>query len=243
MTEKIEVVDYYRELSSKYDKKRLSTKKSKLISDLQNNWIINNFESTIATNCLEIGCGTGRLTRNLMRKTRILVATDTSIEMIQINKNELSNKDKKDKIHYVVCDAAHLPFKAKIFSCVVGARVFWHIQNYPQVFEETLKVLNENGLLLFDFPCSWGPFAITSKLFRIKHEVLTLFITGNAIREIFKKSKLVQIRGNASIFLHFMPNRLLKIRKTRKVVYSVEAKNLAFLRNWLYSYYLVKIRK
>jgi len=240
MAEKTKVVSYYQELSKIYDKKRLGTEKSRIISDLQNEWFVKNLENTEAI-CLEIGCGTGRLTRDL--KARILVAADASPEMIKINKNKITQHREKNEVHYIICDASHLPFRNNTFTNIVSARVFWHIQDYPHALKETLRVLNKNGSLLFDFPCLWGPFSLKSKLAGIKYEVLTLFIDEQTIKQIFKKTKNLAIHGNTSIILYFIPDKLLKIKTIKEVIYLLEIMNKTFLKNWLYAYYLIKVTK
>lgn len=243
MTEKAKVVSYYQELSKTYDKKRLSTEKSKIISDLQTDWFVKNLENTAAIVCLEIGCGTGRLTKELIKKARILVATDTSPEMIKINKNKMPQPLQKNKIHYVICDTAHLPFHNKTFTNIASARVFWHIQDYPQVLKETIRVLNKNGSLLFDFPCLWGPFSLYSKFRGIKHDVLSLFVDRKTIKQIFKKNQNLAIHGNTSMILYFVPDKLLKIKAIKKAICLLEITNKTFLKNWLYTYYLIKVTK
>jgi len=243
MTEKAKVVNYYQELSKTYDKKRLGTEKSKLISELQTEWFVKNLENKNAIVCLEIGCGTGRLTKELIKKTRILVATDTSHQMIKFNKNKIDQSFQKNKMHYVICDASHLPFHNKTFTNIASARVFWHIQDYPQVLKETFRVLNKNGLLLFDFPCLWGLFSLYSKLRGIKHDVLTLFIDEKTIKQIFKKTKNLSIHGNTSLILYFVPNKLLKMKTIKNLIYLLEIRNKTFLKNRLYAYYLIKVTK
>jgi ubiquinone/menaquinone biosynthesis C-methylase UbiE len=242
MTKKAKVVSYYQELSKTYDQRRLGTEKSKIVSELQNEWFVNSLENTTLTVCLEIGCGTGRLTKDLVKKARILVAIDTSLEMIKINKNKIT-PSQKNEIHYLICDAAHLPFRNKTFTNVVSSRVLWHIRDYPQVVKEMLEVLNKNGSLQFDFPCLWGPFYLKSKLFGAKHEILTLFIDRKRIKQIFKKTKKLIIRGNTSMLLYLIPDKLFTIRAVNKAVCLFEKMNKPLFSYWLYTYYLIEVTK
>lgn len=243
MSEKARVMGYYKKLSKTYDKKRLSSEKNKLLSKFQNEWFVKNLENTEASTCLEIGCGTGRLTAELLRKTDVLVATDTSPEMIALNKRRISSSKPKNEFHYVVCDATYLPFNSGSFNNVACARVFWHINDYPRVLKESLFVLASGGSLLFDFPCLWGPFSMYSKLRRVNPEVLTLFIAKSTIKQMFKKTKKLTIEGNTSFFLFFMPNKLLKIETIKTIIHSLERANNFFLKNVLCSYYLIKFTK
>lgn len=243
MTEKVKVVNYYQQLSKTYERRRLATEKSKIISDLQNNWFVKNLANTGTTISLEIGCGTGRLTSKLMKNTRVLIATDASTEMIKINRKKTNQHSLENEIHYMICDTAYLPFRDKTFNNIVGARVFWHLTDYQQALKETLRVLNAGGSLLFDFPCLWGPLSLYSKLRKIKHDVLMLFIDESTIRKIFKGTKNLTIHGNTSAFLFFIPDKLLKIKPIKKIIFLLEIMDKALLKNWLYSYYLIKVTK
>jgi ubiquinone/menaquinone biosynthesis C-methylase UbiE len=241
MTEKAKVAIFYKKLSKMYEKKRLSTEKSQIMSAIQNEWFIKNLGNAPII-CLEIGCGTGRLTGELTKKAGFLVATDTSLEMIKINKRKIP-KHQKNEAHFVICDASHLPFLSRTFTNIASARVFWHIRDYPQTLNEAFRVLSNGGSLQFDFPCLWGPFSLYYKFRRIKHEVLTLFIDKKAIKEMFKKAKNLVLHGNTSIILYFLPDRLLRINQIKKTIYFLDIMDVPLFSDWFYTYYLVKVIK
>ena len=242
MKEKNEVIKYYSTISRIYERVRLGTTKGKIISNLQIDWFIKNLGSKNSI-CLEIGCGTGRITRVLVKRTNLLVATDASLKMIKINKSMMSNTKLKGKTEYVLSDASHLPFRNESFDNVIGARLFWHIVEYVKALGEAFRVLKIKKHLLFDFPCLWGPFSLYSKLRRIKHEVLTLFIDRKTIKQIFKRADNLTIRSNTSLLLFFTPNKLLRSETIRKLIYLFEQFDYAFFKDWFYSYYLIKVTK
>jgi len=242
MREKNEVIKYYSNISRIYERVRLGYTKGKIISNLQIDWFIKNLgnENSI---CLEIGCGTGRITRILAERTNLLVATDASSEMIKVNKSLMSSHKLKGRTGYVLSDASHLPFCDESFDNVIGGRLFWHIIDYVKALQEAFRVLKTERQLLFDFPCLWGPFSFYSKLRRIKHEVLTLFIDGKTIKQIFKRANNLNICSNTSLLLFFIPGKLLRNETIRKLIYSFEQFDHAFFKDWLYSYYLIKVTK
>jgi len=238
--QKKEVIKYYSNISKKYERVRLGTLKGKIISDLQIDWFIKNLGNAKYI-CLEIGCGTGRVTRILVRRTNLLVATDASMKMIDINKSSINDK-LKEKTEYIQCDALHLPFRGESFDSIIGARVFWHL-DYIKAFQEAFRLLKANRQLLFDFPSLFGPLSLYSKFRRINHEVLMEFITRSTIRNIFRKAKHLIILGNTSLLLFFMPSKLLKKRVAKRLIYLFEEFDYGFLKDFLYSYYLVKVIK
>jgi ubiquinone/menaquinone biosynthesis C-methylase UbiE len=243
MTEKSQVVLYYQKLSKSYDKKRLGTEKGKIISYLQNQWFIQNLQEPSKAVCLEIGCGTGRLTRELRNVVKTTVAIDASSEMVRLNKKRGHNSFQENEIHYVMCDAVCLPFRDEVFTNVVSARVFWHIRDYLCILQETIRILKRNGVLLFDFPCQRGPSFMYSRLRGIKPEVLMLFIDENTLKQLFKNSNKLKIHCTTSVILSFIPAGLLRFKTVRKAVFSIEHLNVGLIRNWLFSYYLVKVIK
>lgn len=233
---KREVLKYYTRISEVYDKIRFNTKKAKIISFLQIEWFIKNLGKRSI--CLEIGCGTGRITRYLIKNSNFLVATDVSNEMIKINKQKAI-----DSVNYIVCDASYLPFRENIFDGVIAARVFWHLPDYVRALRESFRVVKKGGVMLFDFPCLMGPFSIYSKMRKIKHDVLTLFIDRKGIKEIFRNAKAIIFSYNTSILLFFAPNKILLHQKLSKFIQLFERLNLRRFNDYLFSYYLIKLVK
>jgi ubiquinone/menaquinone biosynthesis C-methylase UbiE len=241
MNEKTEVIKYYSTISGIYERARLGFTKGKIISNLQIGWFMRNLGNKNSI-CLEIGCGTGRITRILARRTNLLVAIDASLEMVKINKSAIGNK-LKNKIEYVLSDASHLPFRDESFENIIGARLYWHILEYTKALGEALRTLKIRKHLLFDFPCTRGPFSLYSKLHRIKHDVLTLFIGRNEIKQIFKRANNLIISSNTSLLLFLMPNKILGSEIIQKLIWIFEQFQYAFLKDWFYSYYLIKVTK
>jgi ubiquinone/menaquinone biosynthesis C-methylase UbiE len=232
-----EVLKYYSDISEKYDRLRFSSDKGRIISNLQIEWFVRNLKNEGL--CLEIGCGTGRVTGFLMKNVNSLICTDASRKMVKINRYKYAS----NSVHYIVCDARHLPFREKTFSSVVGARVFWHLADFIKALREASNVLKIGGVLLFDFPCLLGPFSLYSKLRRVKHDVLTLFTSRRAIKEIFKSGYKITFFNNTSVFLFFVPDRWLKYKMIGKLVQLLEKLNYGFFNDCVFSYYLIKVVK
>ena len=75
MKEKNEVIKYYSDISDTYERIRLGSTKGEMVSGLQIDWFVKNLENVDSV-CLEVGCGTGRITRYITRKVGSLIATD-----------------------------------------------------------------------------------------------------------------------------------------------------------------------
>lgn len=93
---------------------------------------------------LDLGCGTGLLTKELAKKGAEVIGVDSSREMIQRAKVNYSN------LKFQVEDAIKLPFENK-FDTVFSNAVFHWILNQKGLLEGIYKVLKKDGLLVCEF--------------------------------------------------------------------------------------------
>jgi ubiquinone/menaquinone biosynthesis C-methylase UbiE len=235
------VTKYYSRISNEYERIRLFNNKNKIVSALQISWLIKNLGRKNSI-LLEVGCGTGRITRSIINEADFLIAADGSLEMIKINRSAMKMPE-KDKVSYVLCHASYLPFVSECFSGVLGARVFWHIQDYCLALKDSYRVLIANNPLLFDFPCLFGPFAAQFKFRLVNQEVLTEFISRKEIETLFQHSTHLSVVGNTSSAISLIPDNLLKIGVIYRLVLQLEMCKSFPIIDIFYSYFLVKVIK
>lgn len=99
-------------------------------------------------NVLELGCGTGKMTRRLSKAGYQMTAIDNSIEMLEI----AANKGKED-ILYVLQDmiALELPEKADAVVSVCDCMNYiLDLVDLQEVFCRTKKYLKKQGVFMFD---------------------------------------------------------------------------------------------
>jgi len=97
---------------------------------------------------LEIGCGTGRVTRHLRKvipATAKLVASDISGDMLAVAKEKL----KKANIDWQIIDAQQLPFDDNSIDVVVCCFGYMFVPDKPKAFAEAHRVLRPGGMLIF----------------------------------------------------------------------------------------------
>lgn len=207
---KKEVLEYYSRLSKKYETIRFPCVKSKLISMFQIKWFLSGFKRKCNT-LLEIGSGTGRLTSHLVNVSNFLIATDASLSMLKVLKENMTSH-KTQQTELILCDVSHLPLKDNSIDGVVAARLFWHLPDFAKAITESVRVLRNRGLLLFDFPNKTGLFAISYRFSKI-NDVLTLFATSSQLENLGKQINVnVKLAGNTSLFL-FLPEKLFNIKR------------------------------
>ncbi|HVE98428.1 MAG TPA: methyltransferase domain-containing protein [Mycobacteriales bacterium] len=98
---------------------------------------------------LEIGCGTGFFTLNLMLAGVIGEAWVTDISPGMVGVAERNAKELGLEVGGRVCDAESLPFDDASFDLVVGHAVLHHIPDVELALREVLRVLRPGGRFVF----------------------------------------------------------------------------------------------
>jgi ubiquinone/menaquinone biosynthesis C-methylase UbiE len=98
---------------------------------------------------LEIGCGTGRVTLELSRVCKKVVAVDFSKRMLEVAKAKSGTR--KNIEFYLADIGLGLPqLNACSFDRIVCPLLIDHIGNIRKLFIETHRLLKEGGVLVFD---------------------------------------------------------------------------------------------
>jgi ubiquinone/menaquinone biosynthesis C-methylase UbiE len=104
-------------------------------------------DPSVVSNALEIGCGTGRVTRhlrNILSPASSLVASDISQDMLAVAKEKLQNRN----IEWKIIDAESLPFETDSIDLVVCYFGYMFVPDKAKAFGEALRVLRKGGMLL-----------------------------------------------------------------------------------------------
>jgi SAM-dependent methyltransferase len=90
---------------------------------------------------LEIGCGEGRVARDLRRRGHNVIALDLSPTLI----GHAHRADPGGR--YIVADAAALPFADEAFDVVVSYNTLMNVNDMPASVAEAARVLERGGVL------------------------------------------------------------------------------------------------
>lgn len=96
---------------------------------------------------LDVGCGTGTLTLQLMKLGTRVVGIDSSEEMIAQAKKILP------KAEFYICDALNIPF-ADEFDVIFSNAVFHWIKDHDVLLMAMYKAIRDNGKLICEFGAS-----------------------------------------------------------------------------------------
>jgi ubiquinone/menaquinone biosynthesis C-methylase UbiE len=106
--------------------------------------------------CLEVGCGAGRLTKQLAATFDQVYAVDVSEDMIARARNAVG-----DNVQFSLVDGLHLPHSDDAVTAVFSALVLQHLDNAQlgyTYFRELFRVLQPGGTLMIQIPLYRQPY-------------------------------------------------------------------------------------
>jgi len=95
--------------------------------------------------CVELGCGTGYLTRTIARNARHVIATDLSDEMLEVARNQLSEFQ---NVTVQKADCANTGFPTERYDSVLMANLIHVIDAPLPCLQESYRILRAGGLLI-----------------------------------------------------------------------------------------------
>ncbi|MEY3761041.1 MAG: malonyl-[acyl-carrier protein] O-methyltransferase BioC [Pseudomonadota bacterium] len=102
---------------------------------------------------LDLGCGTGFLTGELLARSRYesMIALDIALPMLQAAQGKLVDQP---NINYICADAEHLPLGGQRIDAVLSNLALQWCRNLDAVFTDIKRVLKSEGQLVFS---TFGP--------------------------------------------------------------------------------------
>jgi SAM-dependent methyltransferase len=101
---------------------------------------------------LELGCGTGLFTQELVSCPVNITAIDVSEELLKIASERVTAKN----VTFLTVDAHNMPFFRGDFDAVVGSSVLHHL-DVPVALRECCRVLRPGGTITFTEPNMLNP--------------------------------------------------------------------------------------
>jgi malonyl-CoA O-methyltransferase len=110
-------------------------------------------ESAFEGAILDLGCGTGFLTGELLgyKIPETLLVLDIALAMVQTTKAKLSNEK---SVRYICGDAEHLPVAEQVFDSVFSNLALQWCRNLDAVFIDIKRILKPHGYFVFS---TFGP--------------------------------------------------------------------------------------
>ncbi|OGX14910.1 MAG: hypothetical protein A2166_03445 [Omnitrophica WOR_2 bacterium RBG_13_41_10] len=107
---------------------------------------------------LEIGCGTGELTKMFQNNNSRILSIDVSFDLIGIAKRKV----KSDKVTFLLQDASNLGFAENSFDTIIGSSVLHHLE-VDKALKEFYRVLRPGGSIFLTEPNMMNPQIVIQK--------------------------------------------------------------------------------
>lgn len=152
---------------------------------------------------LEIGCGTGACTKELLSAEWSLFAVDISERMLA---NALKKTACPHNLHVFVADVEHLSVKDEVFDAVMGNSVLHHLA-VKDALAQIARVLKKGGRCVFSEPNMLNPHIFLQKnipfLKRLSGDSPeeTAFFRW-CIKRLFEQSGFTQVNVRPFDFVH-----------------------------------------
>ena len=140
---------YYRDgkIVDNYEKQRSASPNRVSYRNKEVKTMLNLLPQNKKQKILEIGCGTGFLTRFLKERGE-LIASDNSPNMLEKIKEKI-----KQGVIFKQVNLFEIPFKEDSFDTIISLRVYSHLDKKEilTAFLEVKRVLKRGGHFIFDF--------------------------------------------------------------------------------------------
>ena len=151
---------------------------------------------------LEIGCGTGYFTREIVKTGAMVTAIDISPELLDIAKKEIAS----DNVRFMIDNAYNMSFPNNSFDSIVGSSVLHHLE-IGKAITEMFRVLKPGGSMFFTEPNMMNPqIALQKNIPALKRKLgdspdETAFFRWN-LSKLMQNAGFTQIKIVPFDFLH-----------------------------------------
>jgi SAM-dependent methyltransferase len=160
-------------------------------SDWQDFWERWKHYGVDTQSCIEIGCGAGRITKQLSRTFDQVYAVDVSADMIRMAERSVDSN-----VKFFVVDGIHLPQPDSSVKAVFSTHVLQHLDSVEigySYFREFFRVLDAGGTLMVHLPLytiPGGPFRSAMHVLHSSGRHL-----GNLRAEVKRRLRIPLMRG------------------------------------------------
>ena len=215
------VREFYDQIADRYDAVRYSTAYERRVGELELNFI---GEYLTRGRCLEVGAGTGRVTRFLAQHYPEVTAVDISSNMLEQLKANLSAYS---NLTTYPADVNQLESVAGYgsFDNVICLRVLPHLENTVDALAKLRNAVVDQGIVVVDLWSAWGYRALLTRL-HLKHlDVHTDYLTPGRMRSLLAQARLkivarrgfgfppmqvfLTLEGRKGLSLHLISQRII----------------------------------
>lgn len=147
--------------------------------------------------CLEIGCGAGRITKQLSEEFRVVHALDVSIDMIEYAQRNVTGNN----VIWHVSDGTSIPLQDGLVLTVFSCHVFQHFPSVEEglmYFKEIQRVLKPGGTMMIHLPLHDFPI-VNKKFSNFVRFLYSLFLILTSVKGDIRRW---QMRRGGEKYMH-----------------------------------------
>lgn len=133
---------------------------------------------------LDLGCGPGTMTEDLLAISNKVWGIDISKEMVKIANARFAENRFKDRVQFKVGNAENLKFPNEYFDAVICIGVLRYVESLQQALEEIYRVLKPGGVTVMVFYHRFSLHWLMLSIYRL-FLPLIFFVKGKPLRDCF----------------------------------------------------------
>ena len=165
---------------------------------------------------LDVGCGTGFITRELMALSEIekVIALDIAVPMLQATRQKVNSQ----KLSLVCADAEYLPLSEQAVHHIVSNLALQWCEDLSSVFSDFKRVLKPNGQLLFSTFGSQTLQELKAAWAKVDdYSHVNSFYTAAQITQALQQAGFNQIQVNEKIYLSQYESAMALMRELKAI--------------------------
>ena len=163
--------------------------------------------------CLEIGCGAGRITKQLSEEFQVVHAVDVSIDMINYARRNAPGNN----VAWHVTEGTSIPLEDSLLRSVFSCHVFQHFPSEEDglnYFEEVYRVMKAGGTMMIHLPLHDFP-AVNRKFSKLARYLYSFFLVLTSVKADIRRR---QMRCDGGKYMHGISYELPQFYKKLKRV-------------------------
>lgn len=134
-------------------------------------------------NVLDIGCGPGIMTEDLLKRNCRVWNIDISESMVEKARQKMQFTEAGERAHFMVGDIEKLQFEDKYFDAVLCVGVLEYLSDDRIALKEIARVLKPGGSAIFTVPNMASPFTLLEKIVIFIAKVFLKIFSSVSIRD------------------------------------------------------------
>ena len=196
---KEEVAKYFSSVASTYNKNNyvLAGKRGKYPDIFRRHGYILEMIEGLKGRALEIGCGSGELLCNLLKRNFEVVGIDLTQKMIEASRDLVVQRCEGKRVDAAIADIENLPFRKESFDLVIAAGVIEYLGSDEKALDGVFRILRPGGVVILSVR---NKVNLSRLLVTGRDLLISLPLVGSMISTISDLARrLISLSPNAGI--------------------------------------------